>query len=120
MIGVLDKDTKTYDSVEPSVIDIISKSYISLSRARTMLNTTETSYYLQGLNAEEYDNGVITGSYFPTEAWSLPKPLSNSQTSQRKLTLKQARDLAVKSLLDAERRRQLERDQEAKYWSDID
>lgn len=52
------------------------------------------------------------------DSTSNAEPPSDLVCVCRALTMKQARELALKALYDAEERRQKQREQEAKYWMD--
>lgn len=73
-------------------------------------------------------DGAITGGWFMPLQFSLifsvPANLRISGVSPiprlRRVSLAQARRLAIEALVDAEKRRQSERKQEATFWSAVD
>lgn len=47
------------------------------------------------------------------------KPMDDAPCQCNLLTWKEARELAIKALYDAEKRQQEEREKEARWWSDL-
>jgi hypothetical protein len=111
--------TSTYDATALPFYSI-RNLYAGLSSIVGTHNSTVNLYNLLGESYNNLDDCVITsGSYPSTPFWNLPVATATF-VRQRKLSLKQAQDLALKALASAEERRQQEREAEAKYWADLE
>lgn len=119
MIGVVEKDPKTYE-IPAHTLDGMRNLYAGLFRTRVAQNSTANIYFVADDYPRQFDNVATTGSYPPLALWFLPVDMPTQKDRQQKLTLKQAKDLAIKALLDAEQRRQNERELEANYWAELD
>ncbi len=119
MIDVIEKDPKTYEIPSHSP-DAMRNLYAGLFRTRAAQNSTANVYFAVDDYPRQFDNVATTGSYPPLALWVLPVDITIQEYKKERLTLKQAKDLAIKALLNAEKRRQDERDFEANYWAESD
>lgn len=119
MTSTLERSTSTYDATTLPVHSI-RNLYAGLSSIVGAHNSTVNLYNLLGESYNNPNDFVITsGSYPSVPFWILPVATATF-VKQRKLSLKQAQKLALKALTSAEDRRQLEREAEARYWSDLE
>lgn len=121
MIEILEQPTSTYDAIKLPVQGIRSL-YAGLSKVKAANNSTVILYNLIDESLNSQVGSVATSrSYLPFLFWTLPIETNTSAFAKpRKLSLKQAQDLALKALTSAEERRQREREAEARYWADLD
>lgn len=121
MIGVLDRSTSTYDAIKIPAQGF-RNLYTGLSKIIAAHNSTAIRYDLpDNTLIGQTDNVVTTGSYSITPFWILPvAPETPTFVKPKKLSLKQAQEIALKALTSAEERRQREREEEAKFWEDLD
>lgn len=119
MIGIQERSASTYDATILPIQGILNL-YAGLSRSVATHNSTVLLYDLMNDNSQ-VDYVATSGSYAPLPFWNLPIAINAPTLVQpRKLSLKQAQDLALKALASAEERRKREREAEAKYWADLD
>lgn len=121
MIGIAERPTSTYDAIKLPVQGI-RNLYAGLSKVKAANNSTVIFYDLidESLNSQ-VGTVATSGSYPPFLFWTLPIAIDTpALVKPRKLSLKQAQDLALKALTSAEERRQREREAEAKYWADVE
>jgi hypothetical protein len=121
MISLIESTTSTYDAAELPV-QSIRNLYAGLSRSLASQNSTAILYNLFGDSYNRQVDFVVTSGSHPTfPFWNLP--VSNEiplLVKPQRLSMKEARDLALKALTSAEDRRQREREAEAKFWAELD
>ena len=116
-----EQDISTYNSPtipNQSVMALYAgsnRSVASPSSTAIILNLDDETFN------RRFDYVVTSGTYLPPQLWNFPiAGETEAIIKPRKLSLKQAQDLAHKALVSAEARRQREREAEAKFWADLD
>ena len=109
----------TYDQITPASADGLKSLYAGLFKKVLTPNSSVIVEYGQNLLGLSDTTTVFETSPFePFGIRSLE--LETHKKQQTKLSLKEATELALGALIRAEQRRQLEREAESKYWSEID